>query len=193
MTRETFAEIVTILEATHRMGLSQQEREVWWLLIRELPDDAAKAATLHVCRTSPYPPKPAHLVNAVRGEPANGKQLLEEEASMAIRHLEAHLSDYEAVNLGPILNAVVRQMGGPDVIVAEVASGDWKFRREEARRIYKALRRRGVPRELAVPEWPMAPHRIEGPEDVPELQQRVFLPREVPALPPVGERTAELT
>lgn len=155
MTRETFAEIVSILEATHRMGFSEEERDVWWALIRGLPDDAAKAATLEVCRRSPYPPKPAHIVNAVLGELPDAHDLLDEDAELAIRHMEAHLSDWQLVDLGPELNATVRIMGGPDAVMAQMMRPeDWVFRRQEARRIYKAYRRRLVGEEEGRPAYP---------------------------------------
>lgn len=198
MTRETFAEILSILEATHRIGFSLEEREIWWALLRGLPDAAAKAATLDVCRRSSYPPKPAHIVNAVLGHPPNAaddRDRLDDEAEAAIRWLEANLSEYDPVNLRPELNALVRSMGGPVAIVEEIARGDWRFRRGEAQRLYKRFRRDGVPPGMAVPEWPDRPHRIEGSEDIPQIQQRVFERPGLPALPlpalPDGESALE--
>jgi hypothetical protein len=111
-------------------------------------------------------------------------ETLQLEAEAAIRHLEANLTDNDPVDLGRELNAVVRQMGGPDAIVAQVASGDWRFRRAEAQRLYAALRRRGVPAHVpTAPEWPEKPRRIEGPADIPGVQHRVFGTPETPALP----------
>lgn len=170
MTDEAFAEIITILEAAYGVEFSAERRRAWRLLIGDLPDDAAREATLRLCRTSPYPPKPADLVAAVFGTPKDAEAMLEEEAEAAIRHLETHLRDDRPVDLGAVLNRLVREFGGPDAIVAQIRDGSWRFRRAEAVRAYRALRRQGVPYER--PEIPEGARYLEAIHAAPTPQER---------------------
>mgnify|MGYP001569366913 CR=1 FL=1 len=61
MTRHTFGEIVSILEAAYRIILTPEEHRVWFALLHPLGDDAARWAVVDLCRTSRFRPVPADL------------------------------------------------------------------------------------------------------------------------------------
>jgi len=151
VTHQTFTEILAILETAYGRAFSDNEQKAWWLLISNIPDDAAKAVTIRVCRRSPYPPKPADIVNAVEGDPRHIGQMIDGEAEEALAWFQAQFSDCEIVDYGPVVNNVVRALGGPDAVGALIVTDEWKFRRDEFRRLYKAFRRRG---EGAAPPTP---------------------------------------
>jgi len=197
VTAEGFGKVAAVLHEVYGVEFSDEKAQIWLAVLSDVSDAEAERATLLVCRMSSYPPKPADLLRVLRGTPADAELLLDEEAEAAVRHLEAGLSDYEPIDLGQELNVLVRLMGGPDAIVTEIASGQWRFRREEARRVYKRLRREGIPFGMvSLPEWPEKPRRVETIADVPVVQQRVFAARAIPGLPapaprptlPEGER-----
>lgn len=144
MTAEVFGQMLAIISAAYGVEFSEPRRKVWWELLKDLPDREARSATVRMCRTSPYPPKPADLVRAVMGTPEERERGLEEEAELAIAHLEANLCDHRIVNLGPTLNAVVRSMGGVDAVMARITSAEWKYDRKRAALLYRAYLRRGV-------------------------------------------------
>lgn len=176
MTDEGLSKLLAAIVEEYGQAFSGERAELWSLALADVADDDGFRVFGHHLRTNRFPPHPADLRAAIFGDAKQTEARLDDEADAAIRHLEANVSDYEAVNLGAELNAIVRQMGGPDAIVGEIRSGEWKFRREEARRLYKSLVKNGVPAHLASPEWPERPHRVNGPEDVPQLQDRRFTP-----------------
>ncbi len=170
MTDECFGAVIALIEAAYGLEFSAERKRAWFLLLADLADDEAQRAVLQVCRTSPHPPRPADIIRAARGSPKDAEALLEEEAEAAIRWLETHLRDDRAVDLGAVLNRLVREFGGPDQIVAQVLDGGWRFRRAEAVRAYKALRRQGVPYEA--PEVPEAVRYLEAVRAAQTPQER---------------------
>lgn len=160
MTGETFAEIMSILEVVYGRTFSERELRGWRQLIGDLPDDAAREATRRVCKTVPYPPKPADIVCAVIGTPKDVEAMRTAVCESGIRHMEMHLRDDVAVDLGGILNRIVREFGGPDAICAAVRDGTWRFRRAEAARAFYALWQTGV--VYVAPERPDGARYIEA-------------------------------
>ena len=156
MTGETFSQIMALFAETYGIEWSDERLKVWRMLLAELPDDVARAAAVRLCQSSPFPPKPSDLFRIVRGDPKEVESILAEEAELACCHLEQHLVDYRACDLGPVLNAVVRQMNGPDAVVAQMITEDWKFCRPRVKQLYTAFRRRGVPDDFAQPALPIA-------------------------------------
>lgn len=147
MTDETFAEIIALLARAYGMTFDAETKRVWRLLLDPLPDSSAREAAVTLCRSSPYPPKPSDLFRAVFGSEKDEEQRLEEEAGLAIAHLEEHLCDYRMCDFGPVLNATVRALGGLDAVSARMATDGWKFDRARAKTLYRAYRRRGVSEE----------------------------------------------
>jgi hypothetical protein len=203
VTEECLGAVISLIEQVYGLQFGPERKRAWFLLLADLTDDEAQRAVIRVCRTSPHPPKPADIIRAARGSPKDTEVLLDEEAELAIRHLEQHVSDHRVVDLGPVLNAVVRAMGGPDAVCMALASGNWKYRRAEAARIYRALRRQGVSAEEAQPVWPLAVAESEAargnwrvdPEAFPPPQpvQAQFRPQRIPGLPaPPGPRAPVL-
>ena len=181
MTDETFGQIIALLSETYGMQWSEEKVRIWRMLIGSLPDDAARNATVILCQSSSYPPKPADLFRIIRGDPKDAETLLAEEAEMACCHLEQHLVDYRVCDLGPILNAVVRTMNGPDAVVAQMIRDEWKFTRPRVKQLYSAFRRRGVPDELQHPALPMAVVE-RGDLPSPVILAQFMPPKELPAL-----------
>lgn len=182
MTEDTFAGIMALISETYALEFSEQRERVWWELLRDLEDVPARAAVVTLCKTSPFPPKPADLFRIVRGDPKDAEVLLAEEADLACRHLEANLVDYRVCDLGPILNAVVRAMNGPDAVVAQMIRDDWKFTRPQVTRLYSAFRRRGAPADLSQPALPIAVVE-RGALETPVVVARFEPTTELPALP----------
>lgn len=181
MTDETFAGIMTLFETAYRLSFSDVELRTWRQLIGDLPDRAAQDAAVRLCRTSPYPPKPADIVRLVEGDPRDGEQLLDEESERALACFCEQFSDCAIVDYGPVINSVVRALGGPDAIGALMARDEWKYRREEFRRLYKTLRRRA---EGATPPVPfnVAESAQQG-FALPAPREAVFAAGAIPGLP----------
>jgi hypothetical protein len=156
MTDECFGAVIALIEAAYGLEFSPERKRAWFLLLGDLADDEAQRAVIRLCRTSSYPPKPADIIRAARGGPADPDVALEDEAELAISHLERHIRDDVAVDLGPALNAVVRDLGGPDAVVAMMTVGEWRYRRPDAKRLYRAHRRRGISPGDAAPMLPVA-------------------------------------
>jgi len=189
MTEDTFAQIVTILEESYGVEFSEQRRRVWWQLLHGMTDDEAKRATLHVCRTSVYPPKPADLLTVFRGQ---GHDHIEEMAALAEAHLQENICDYRINDFGPLLNAVVRDMGGVDGVLSLMDNGQWKFERPRFKALLAAYSR-GVSDEagavlipVSVAEglqtFPLAKY-LERGMDYPVVRAPFAAPIEKKALP----------
>lgn len=174
MTRNALLEIAALFEAAYNVTFTPQQLDAWLLLLAPLSDEEAKTAAITTARHSPYPPKPADLFTAARGQPHDVGALLTEEAEAAIRFMEARIRDGVAVDMGAALNQLVRDFGGPTDLVRQIRAGEWRFRRAEAVRAYMNHRRSGVP--YLLPERPdyLRDHKIE---------QAVFSTREIPGLP----------
>jgi hypothetical protein len=200
MTEECLGAAISLIEQVYGLEFGPERKRAWFLLLADLTDDEVQRAVIRVCRTSQYPPKPADIIRAARGSPTDIEALLEEEAELAIRHLEQHVSDHRVVDLGPVLNAVVRAMGGPDAVCMAMVSGQWQYRRAEAARLYRALRRRGVSVEEALPVWPLAVSESEAARGTwrvdpaafppPQPVQAQFRPAMIPGLPAPERLTA---
>ena len=156
MTDTTFQQIMALLIETYAVEFSDERLRVWRMLLDPLPDGAAREAVVTLCRTSPYPPKPADLFRIVHGSPADAEHRLDEEAELAVVHLEQHICDYRMCDFGPELNAVMRAMNGIDAIVAMMDTGGWRFERTRARTLYRAYRRRQLSAEEGAPVIPLA-------------------------------------
>lgn len=144
MTDATFAEILALLTRAYGVTFDPETKRVWRLLLDPLADESVRAAAVTLCRSSPYPPKPADLFRLVRGSPDDAERRLDEEAELAVVHLERHVCDHRLVDLGPLLNAVVRAMGGLDAVVSRMIEDGWKYERGRAKTLYRAFSRRGV-------------------------------------------------
>lgn len=186
MTIDELAEIAALFNAVYGEEFPPARLQAWFLVLKPLPSDQAKAAAVQVCRTSSYPPKPADIVRLVEGDPRDVEQLLEEEAEAALVWFEDHLADYETVDYGPVLNSVVRALGGPDTISTLMANGEWKFHRDEFRTLYKTFRRRGEGAEPPVPANVAENMQLGFEPPAPRLA--LFAPPAIPRLPAVPPR-----
>jgi len=185
MTDQTFAEIITLLETVHGRSFSDVQLRAWRLLIGHLPDREARDATVRLCRISSYPPRPADVVRLVEGDPRDTEQLLEEEAAAALVWFEEQFADFQIVDYGPVVNSVVRAIGGPDAIGALMVKDEWKFRRDEFRRLYKTYRRRGEGADPPVPANVAASGFA-----LPAPRLALFAAPSIPGLPAAPQRPA---
>lgn len=62
MTDPAFAEVVAVLEATYGMHLTPEQTKIWRMLLDPLSDVVAKEATIRVCRTLRFQPRPADIM-----------------------------------------------------------------------------------------------------------------------------------
>lgn len=156
MTDEVCAEILALFSRAYGTTYDRETKRTWRLLLDPLPDEQARDAAVRLCRTSPYPPKPADLFRLVQGTESDAERRLDEEAEVRISWMEQNICDYQMFHGGPVLNAVIRAMNGINAIVAMMDTGGWKFERARARTLYRAFRRRPPSAEEGAPVTPLA-------------------------------------
>jgi hypothetical protein len=195
MTRNGLLEIAALFEAAYSVTFTPQKLDAWLLLLDPLSDDEAKAAAVRMARESPYPPKPADLYTAARGTQRDVEQLLEDEAEAALAHFEGHFTDYEIADYGPVINAVVRDMGGLDAIGVQMVRDEWKFQRERFRTLYRVHRKsRSLSKEPLLPVAILENqyYALQGLDEAPRLEAP-FQPIQIPGLPAPIRATPENT
>lgn len=188
MTDETFGQIIAVFSETYAMEFSAERLKTWRMLLDPLDDEAARTAAVTLCRSSPYPPKPADLFRLVHGTPEDAERLLDEEAEIAAAAVEQHLSDSAENRFGLALNASLRAMGGVDVVAALMQRPDWRFERVRLKTLYKAFVRRGA---SAAEGAPLIPQAVAASLRFNE-EQRIVLPLVCPFVPALAKRDEAL-
>jgi hypothetical protein len=155
VTDETLTRILTLFSEAYRMEFSAEGVKTWRVLVGALPDEAAIASAIVLCRTSSYPPRPADLIRLVEGSPDADAEI-EVLAARAERHLQEHLCDYKFNNFWPLLNAVVRDMGGVDAVIMLLDSGQWRFERARFKALLKVYSRGPISAEAGAVLVPQA-------------------------------------
>ena len=125
MTKQTFAEVITVIEKAFSVTLDAEARKVWWALLHELDDAVAMAACLDCCRTSTYPPKPADIWTRCQKSEA----VLITEAAQAWRMILACAEDYDWQSrriLRGMLSEQAPDMDEDDIFAALETVGDLK-------------------------------------------------------------------
>lgn len=135
MTGETFGRIITLIEETYHEKFTAERQRAWWAILEPLDDQEAMRATVEMCRTSPYPPKPAHVWLAARGDP---EQQAQHEAEIAW-HLVAQCNVYIThVFLDPAMGMAIQDLGG----LENISGDEEKWTAREFKRRYLAHRAR---------------------------------------------------
>jgi hypothetical protein len=175
VTDETFAAMIALLEETYREEFTPERKRVWRMLLAPVEDETVLPATLHVCRTSPYHPKPADIWRAVNGTKEEIEQTIETEALRALVHFEGGFTDYEWVDYGPLINAVVLALGGMDAISYRMARDEWKFEKARFLQFYKVYRCR--PETIGENGKPLVPSMLSESMDAPIAMWRGAIPK----------------
>lgn len=184
MTREGINQLAAMLAEEYGVHFSNARRDVWETALAGLTDEeGVRALGLYLMAAGHFAPHPSDLIERIRGTPADAERLLDEEAEDALHVIETRLSDTHPIDLGPVLNALVRALGGPDAVCQSVVSGDWRYRREETRRLYRALRRRGVGAEEGAPLVPDTVRESEGNRPTWRVDPAAFAPPDAERVP----------
>lgn len=158
MTQDGLSQIVSVIAEEYgaQARFTADRLRIWAEALKDVSDEQGRGAVIRLIQTSPYPPKASDIRRMVFGDPGDIERRLDEEAELAIAHLEQHVCDYRMVDLGPVLNATVRAMNGLDAVIAMMDTDGWKFERARARILYRAFRRRGVRGEEGSVLMPLA-------------------------------------
>jgi len=144
MTHTGLSRITSMIAEEHPVEFSSDRLRLWSAALRDVTDEQGYEAVVRLLQTSPYPPKVADVRRMLFGSADDAERRLDEEAELAVAHIERHLCDYRLCDFGPVLNAVVRAMGGLDAVSIRMAEDGWKYDRARAKTLYRAYRRRGV-------------------------------------------------
>lgn len=179
MTLEGVSRLLAFFESIYGRQTTPAQAAAWLAVLTDVGDDDGVAAALEYAKASHFFPTPADLITIIRGDPKNAERLLDEEATLALVHLEQHISDFTYIDYGQPINATIRMMGGIDVIAHLMASGEWKFFREEFRKIYRGVRRSPLA-GVTGPPLPMAVSESHPADLTPE--DRRFTPTPIPSI-----------
>lgn len=175
MTPQGVSRIASLITAERGGDFNADRLSLWAVALQDVTDEQGWMATIRVLQDSPYPPTIAAIRRVIFGDPQDAERRLDEEAELAIAHLERHICDYRICDFGSVLNAVMRAMGGVDAIVATMTSGTWKFERNRAKTLYRAFVRRPPAGSEGEPVTPMAVS-----ENLSAIPSEVYLERGLP-------------
>jgi hypothetical protein len=134
--REAFATSMAVLAASFNRELPGPAIEGYWLALQDLSEAELAAATkraLAECRFMPAPVELLALAGRARSLVADTAQAWEAVRTAMDRH------DYTAsVDFGPLVNAVVRNIGGWDAL-CRASLPDLVWRRKDFERVYEAF------------------------------------------------------
>jgi len=138
--------------------------EVYWQALQDLPLADVKRGATEALRRSEWMPKPAHLRKYSGDvEPSHRATI----AWQAVRQAISQHGTYQSVDFSdPVVNAVIRNMGG----WVELGQRDGKdfdvWGRKEFERIYLAIYESGVTEEAAAPLVGITEHENNGRYEV---------------------------
>lgn len=184
--REAFATALAVLGNTFDRKLTGPAIEGYWIALSDLTEGEFARATKRALSESKFMPSPSELLAFAGHAPRD----LAAEAPLAwdaVRRAMDNLDVYGNPDFGPVVNAVVRNLGGW-IYLCEQKVSDLEWRRKDFERVYKlwADKDPGVIPDGAplVGEWRHAPvTRI----------QIAGLPAHRPALAPVRTKHGEET
>ena len=122
--------------------------EVYWQVLKDLPQEAFKRASDEALRTLEWMPKPAQL-RKLSGEV--GPESRAAVAWQAVRTAIGEHGTYKSVDFSdPVINATIRNMAGGWTELGRREAKDFDiWGRKEFERIYRALYAAGVTEEAA--------------------------------------------
>lgn len=131
--REAFATLIRVLAATFSVELSPAAIEGYWLVLSELSEDQLKVALRRGLAECKFMPRPAELLAFVGGPNRETQIAIAWEAVR--RAIDKH--DYtDSVDFGPLVNAVVRNLGGWQRLCALGTEALDVWARKEFERVY---------------------------------------------------------
>ena len=85
-----FKEYMTALSEIHRKVFSKATIGIYWEILRPFTDDQCIAAFQHAMAENKWIPKPAELVDYIKG----GAQQIEDQAVIVANEIVQHLNQY---------------------------------------------------------------------------------------------------
>ena len=139
--REAFVVVMTMLAETYRVAVTDAMLDGYWLVLDDLTEAQLKvAARAALSRPSGFMPSPGELLAFVR--PAVSMETASVVAWQAVRRaIDVHDYLVATIDFGPLVNAVIRNLGGWDTLcratLPELDNPGWLRKRFEE--VYRAL------------------------------------------------------
>jgi hypothetical protein len=144
MTDKGLSRLTSMIAEEQGVEFSADRLRLWAFGLRDVSDAQGLEAGMRLLQESPYRVRLADVRRVIFGAPDERQRSLEDEAELAVCHVEQHLCDHRLCDLGPTLNAAIRAMGGVDAVMALMGTEQWRFERTRLRTLYRALKQRGV-------------------------------------------------
>lgn len=186
--RETFATAVTMLGETFGRPVTAGLLDGYWTVLQSLSEDEIKGAVSRGLASCKFMPTPAELLAFARPPRNPNADVIQ--AWQAVRHaIDKHDYLVATIDFGPLVNAVIRNLGGWDVMcratLPELDNPGWLRKRFDA--YYQSLSTadpqtlHGSPLEGALPpKWDNPQHVVVAIDGKPQP----------PRLPPNGAGNA---
>lgn len=170
--KEHFASVMTMLAETFGRSLTDAMLDGYWLVLEDLPEEELRGAARKVLATQKFMPSPAELL-AVARPPRNPNADVVQAWQVVRRAIDKHDYLVATIDFGPLVNAVIRNLGGWDTLcratLPELDNPGWLRKRFDE--IYKALATaepttlHGQPLEGALPPKWVNPTHVVVPLD----------------------------
>jgi hypothetical protein len=138
MTRIEFSRIMAPLVGLFtNANFSEERANIYFSVLDFLGPDALMVAVTRALRECKWFPRPAELIELAGANPTSSAKA--EAAFEVVSRARDQLSMYESVNFGPLINRVVRQLGGwPEI--CNHAEEEWsKWTRKTFLEVYVAF------------------------------------------------------
>lgn len=115
-TREAFATLIRVLGATYGAEIAPAAIEGYWLVMSELTEAQIKTALRRALAESKFMPRPSELLDFAgipKADPKADAMICWQEVRRAI---DVHDYTVRSIDFGPRVNAVVRNLGGWDIL-----------------------------------------------------------------------------
>lgn len=136
--KQTFASTLAVLASTFRQQMEPQAIDGYWLALEDLTEDEFRAVAKRALRESKFMPTPAELLAfAGKAGPKVASARAAEAWEAVRRAMDQH--DYTtSVDFGPLVNAVVANLGGWQELCAK-SIPDLVWVRKDFDRVYEAF------------------------------------------------------
>ncbi len=142
MTKQEFLPILNTLSSTFSKSLDELAIEAYWVTLSALTQPEFRAAALKALqRKEPFMPTPGQLLDfAGKGDDTEARAAFAwEQVRGAIRKHDS----YASVDFGPLVNAIVRNMGGW-IRLCDMTRDEAPWKRKEFERVYAMFSRTPV-------------------------------------------------
>ena len=140
MNRETFSQMVRVLESGYGVKLKQDTKKVYWDFLKNYKDDDIKEATVTCVRESEFLPKISDIVKAIEDTSVDEVEF----AWIALLNKMERIGHYQSVSFPdyPAIGAVVLALGGW-ISICETTFDEEKWVKKEFVKLYPIMKRRG--------------------------------------------------